>query len=65
MVYYPVPLHMQKAYRDERYAEGDFPVAECLAGCVLSLPMHTELDEEQLAYITRSVLEEVSERATI
>ena len=65
MVYYPVPLHMQKAYRDERYAEGDFPVAECLAGCVLSLPMHTELDEEQLAYITRSVLEEISERATI
>lgn len=65
MVYYPVPLHMQKAYRDERYAEGDFPVAECLAGCVLSLPMHTELDEEQLAYITRSVLEEVSEQATI
>lgn len=65
MVYYPVPLHMQKAYRDERYAEGDFPVAECLAGCVLSLPMHTELDEEQLAYITRSVLEEVSKQATI
>ena len=65
MVYYPVPLHMQKAYRDERYAEGDFPVAECLAGCVLSLPMHTELDEEQLAYITHSVLEEVSEQATI
>ena len=57
MVYYPVPLHQQKAYRDPRYHDGDFPVAEKLAGCVLSLPMHTELDNEQLAYITSSVLE--------
>ena len=55
MVYYPVPLHQQKAYLDPRYKDGDFPVAERLAGCVLSLPMHTELDEEQLAYITSSV----------
>ena len=57
MVYYPVPLHMQKAYQDPRYKEGDFPVAERLAACVLSLPMHTCLDEEQLKYITDSVLE--------
>ncbi|MGN1248378.1 MAG: DegT/DnrJ/EryC1/StrS family aminotransferase, partial [Paludibacteraceae bacterium] len=52
MVYYPVPLHLQKAYQDPRYQPGDFPVAERLAACVLSLPMHTELDEEQLEYIT-------------
>ena len=51
MVYYPIPLHMQKAYQDPRYQTGDFPVAEKLADCVLSLPMHTELDEEQLTYI--------------
>ena len=57
MIYYPVPLHMQKAYQDSRYQEGAFPVAEQLAACVLSLPMHTELDEEQLAYITQNVLE--------
>ena len=57
MVYYPVPLHQQKAYLDPRYKDGDFPVAERLATCVLSLPMHTELDEEQLRYITSSVLE--------
>ena len=57
MVYYPVPLHQQKAYIDPRYKDGDFPVAERLAGCVLSLPMHTELDEEQLSYITSNVLE--------
>ncbi len=56
MVYYPVPLHMQKAYQDPRYKQGDFPVAERLASCVLSLPMHTELDDEQLAYITSAVL---------
>lgn len=56
MIYYPVPLHQQKAYRDPRYKDGDFPVAERLAACVLSLPMHTELDEEQLAYISARVL---------
>ena len=57
MIYYPIPLHQQKAYLDPRYKDGDFPVAERLAECVLSLPMHTELDEEQLLYITRNVLE--------
>lgn len=56
MIYYPIPLHLQKAYQDPRYKAGDFPVAERLAGCVLSLPMHTELDDEQLAYITEHVL---------
>jgi len=57
MIYYPVPLHLQKAYIDPRYKEGDFPVTEGLAKQVISLPMHTELDEEQLAQITSSVLE--------
>ncbi len=57
MIYYPVPLHLQKAYQDSRYKAGDFPVAEKLSECVMSLPMHTELTQEQLEYITRSVLE--------
>ena len=57
MIYYPVPLHLQKAYIDPRYKEGDFPVTEALSHQVISLPMHTELDKEQLAYITTSVLE--------
>jgi dTDP-4-amino-4,6-dideoxygalactose transaminase len=57
MIYYPIPLHQQKAYQDPRYKAGDFPVAEKLAREVLSLPMHTELDEEQLEYITHRVLE--------
>lgn len=60
MIYYPVPLHLQKAYQDPRYKSGDFPVAERLAACVLSLPMHTELDDEQLAYIAKNVLEAVA-----
>lgn len=60
MIYYPVPLHLQKAYQDPRYKAGDFPVAERLASSVLSLPMHTELDEEQLAYIAKNVLEAVA-----
>ncbi len=61
MIYYPIPLHLQKAYQDPRYLPGDFPVAEKLAACVLSLPMHTELDEEQLEYISRSVLETINQ----
>jgi UDP-2-acetamido-2-deoxy-ribo-hexuluronate aminotransferase len=56
-VYYPVPLHLQKAYAHYGYKEGDFPVSEKLSRIVLSLPMHTELDNEQLEYITSSVLE--------
>ena len=60
MIYYPIPLHLQKAYQDPRYKQGDFPVAERLATCVLSLPMHTELDDEQLAFITGQVLNSVN-----
>ncbi len=52
MVYYPVPLHMQKAYLHLGYGADDFPLTTSLSGEVLSLPMHTELDEEQLSYIT-------------
>ncbi|MFY9308935.1 MAG: DegT/DnrJ/EryC1/StrS family aminotransferase [Bacteroidia bacterium] len=57
MIYYPIPLHMQKAYLDPRYKAGDFPITEKLCASVMSLPMHTELDEETLKYITDSVLE--------
>ncbi len=57
MIYYPVALHMQSAYKDDRYGAGAFPVTEDLVNQVFSLPMHTELDSEQLEYITSSVLE--------
>ena len=52
MVYYPGPLHLQKAYRDLAYKAGDLPVSEKLCTRVLSLPMHTELEQDQLEYIS-------------
>lgn len=54
-VYYPIPLHRQKAYLDPRYNEEDFKVTNQLVKEVISLPMHTELDDEQIDFITRSV----------
>ena len=60
MIYYPIPLHMQKAYTDPRYKQGDFPVTEHLCNHVISLPMHTEMSEDDLRYITESVLEFVN-----
>jgi len=57
MIYYPMPLHTQKAYDADKYNHDDFKVTNELCKCVLSLPMHTELDNEQLAYITESLKE--------
>lgn len=62
-IYYPIPLHSQKAYADTRYAESDFPVTNRLVKEVISLPMHTELDAEQISFITASVLEFLSGKA--
>ena len=55
-IYYPVPLHSQEAYKDARYNEDDFKVTNQLIDTVISLPMHTELTEDQLAFITKTVL---------
>jgi UDP-2-acetamido-2-deoxy-ribo-hexuluronate aminotransferase len=55
MTYYPLPLHLQEAYHFLGYRHGDFPVAEELSQQVLSLPMHTELTEEQLNFITSAI----------
>lgn len=56
-IYYPIPLHSQKAYLDSRYKEESFLVTNQLVKEVISLPMHTELDDEQIKFITDSVLE--------
>ena len=56
-VYYPIPLHLQKAYADKRYNEEDFKVTNQLVKEVISLPMHTELDNEQIEYITKTVID--------
>lgn len=55
MVYYPIPLHLQDAFRTPEYDKGDFPVSERLCSQVLSLPVHTEMDTEQQDYIIAGI----------
>jgi len=55
-VYYPIPLHKQKAYASDRYNESDFKITNQLSEEVISLPMHTELDDEQITFITETIL---------
>jgi UDP-2-acetamido-2-deoxy-ribo-hexuluronate aminotransferase len=57
MIYYPVPLHLQKAFVNLGYKEGDFPITEQLSKEVISLPMHTEFEQDQLDYIVQSIIE--------
>ena len=54
-IYYPIPLHKQKAYEDSRYREADFPATNELVQEVISLPMHTELDKEQINFIAKLI----------
>lgn len=56
-IYYPVPLHQQKAYEGFQFKENELTVTKELCEIALSLPMHTELDEEQLAYITSTIID--------
>ncbi len=63
-IYYPIPLHLQKAFRDPAVPEGSFPVTEQAAREVLSLPMHTELSEEQQEFIAVSVREAMAHSAS-
>jgi len=56
-IYYPIPLHKQKAYADSRYREEDFPVTNQLSDEVIALPMHTELEKEQQEFIIQTILE--------
>ncbi len=56
MIYYPLPLHLQKAYLHYGGKEGQFPVSEKLCKHVLSLPIHTEMDNEEQDYIIEHIL---------
>lgn len=56
MIYYPGPLHMQEAYRNLGYSNKDFPVTQALCKEVISLPMHPDMEQDQLDYITTGVL---------
>lgn len=60
MVYYPIPLSEQKAYQNISRVVGNLPVTRELCQTVLSLPMHTELSEDQVSYIGSSVIEFLS-----
>jgi len=62
-IHYPIPLHLQKAYKELGYRGGDFPVAERAAAEILSLPMYPQLEAEQQSRVAKSVLEFVSRRA--
>ena len=56
-VYYPIPLHQQKAYKSKLYDEADFKVTNQLSKEVFSLPMHTELEDDQIDYIVNTIKE--------
>jgi dTDP-4-amino-4,6-dideoxygalactose transaminase len=56
-IYYPISLHLQEAYSAAGKPMGAFPITENATDEVLSLPMHTELDEEQQQYIVQSILD--------
>ena len=57
MIYYPVPLHLQKAFQKEGFGEGSLPITEQLTAEVISLPIHSELDKAQVGYIAEKVIE--------
>ena len=57
MIYYPIPVHLQKAFVSRNYKKGDFDLTEALCDSVLSLPMHTELETGTLQFITNTVNE--------
>jgi len=59
MIYYPVPLHLQSAYRYD-YKENDYPVSEMISKEIISLPMHTEMTDEQIEYICTKITEYIS-----
>lgn len=56
MVYYPIPLHWQKAYADAQFPKGSLPVTEQLCSCVISFPISTEMEQDQLDYIADKVI---------
>lgn len=60
MIYYPVPGHKQKMFEQFNVASQVMPVTDWLTERVISLPIHTELDEEQLQFISSKVLEYIS-----
>ena len=68
MIYYPIPLHLQKAFATEGIGNGSFPISEKLCDSVLSLPIHTEMTEEMVLYITDNLklsYQEIAQRGLL
>lgn len=61
MIYYPIPLHQQKAFDSANYSKGSFPVSEALCDVVLSLPIHTEMNNVMLREITQNIIKAYKE----
>ncbi len=64
MIYYPIPLHLQKAFATEGIGNGSFSVSEILCGTVLSLPIHTEMTHEMVDYICKELLDSKNQLTT-
>ena len=62
-IHYPVPLHLQEAYQDLGYKEGDFPITEKCANEFVSLPMYPELPEESIHYVVEKMKELLRRKA--
>jgi dTDP-4-amino-4,6-dideoxygalactose transaminase len=60
-LHYPIPLHLQPAYRGLGHGPGAFPVAEAKAARLISLPMFPELTDEEIEFVAKSLLESVDE----
>ncbi len=57
MIYYPLPIHLQKAYCSQDFPHGSLPMTERLSESVLSIPIHTEMTDDEMEYITESIKE--------
>ena len=55
MIYYPVSLHLQEAFKTDEFGVGDFPISEDLCSRVLSLPIHTEMESKDLSFIINAI----------
>ena len=65
MIYYPIPAHRQKMFESFDSKSSSLPITDWLTDRVISLPMHTELEEDQLKYISQTVLEFVDNKIKV
>jgi dTDP-4-amino-4,6-dideoxygalactose transaminase len=64
MCYYPVPLHLQTAFKKLKYKKGDFPISETVAKEVLSLPIYPELNTDDIIYVAKTLTDIMAKTST-